>query len=128
MISAKHKISLAGFIITFIGAVLFSTKAIIIKKAFAGTSADALSLLTLRMIFSLPFYIAVAIFSSNKSGNVKMNNKQWMYVIGVGLMGYHISSFLDFTGLQYISAGLERLILFLYPTFAVLINNIFFKQ
>jgi drug/metabolite transporter (DMT)-like permease len=123
-----QSISFAGFVITFIGAILFSTKAIIVKKAFAGTSADALSLLTLRMIFSLPFYIAVAIFSSSKKENVALSRRQWLYVIGLGLTGYYISSYLDFVGLQYISAGLERLILFLYPTFAVLINSFFFKQ
>ena len=57
-----------------------------------------------------------------------MVKKQWLYVILLGLFGYYISSFLDFAGLQYISAGLERLILFLYPTFAVLINIFFFGQ
>jgi drug/metabolite transporter (DMT)-like permease len=124
----NQSLSFAGFIITFIGAILFSTKAIIVKKAFAGTSADALSLLTLRMIFSLPFYLAVAIFWSSKKENVRMNSKQWLYVIGLGLIGYYISSYLDFVGLQYISAGLERLILFLYPTFAVLINSFLFKH
>jgi drug/metabolite transporter (DMT)-like permease len=126
--STKHKISLAGFIITFFGAILFSTKAIIIKKAFAGTSADALTLLTLRMIFSLPFYVAVAIFASSKRENIKMKSRQWLYVAAIGLTGYYISSYFDFVGLQYISAGLERLILFLYPTFAVFINAILFKQ
>jgi drug/metabolite transporter (DMT)-like permease len=126
--SQKHKISLTGFIITFLGAILFSTKAIIVKKAFAGTSADALTLLTLRMIFSLPFYIAVAVFSSRKKENNALTRKQWMYVIGLGFIGYYLSSYLDFVGLQYISAGLERLILFLYPTFAVLVNSFFFKQ
>ncbi len=57
-----------------------------------------------------------------------MTRLQWIYVCGLGLCGYYISSLLDFTGLQYITAGLERLILFLYPTFAVLINVFFFKQ
>lgn len=129
MIKRKaHTLTLAGFLITLVGAILFSTKAIIVKKAFAVTAADALSLLTLRMIFSLPFYSAVAIFSSNKKENVRMTTRQWLYVIGFGLTGYYLSSYLDFAGLQYISAGLERLILFLYPTFAVIINNVLFKQ
>jgi drug/metabolite transporter (DMT)-like permease len=127
-LTSKNHISFAGFVITFIGAILFSTKAIIVKKAFAGTSADALSLLTLRMIFSLPFFLAVAIFWSSKKENVAMSRKQWIYVMGIGLLGYYISSYFDFVGLQYISAGLERLILFLYPTFAVLINSFLFKH
>lgn len=123
-----HKLSLAGFIITFVGSILFSTKAIIVKKAFAGTHTDAVTLLTLRMIFSLPFFLIAALVVSNQAGNKKMNPKQWLAVTAIGLTGYYISSLCDFIGLQYISAGLERLILFLYPTFAVLINAWIFKH
>jgi drug/metabolite transporter (DMT)-like permease len=122
------KISLAGFIITFLGAVLFSTKAIIVKSAFAKTQVDALTLLTLRMIFSLPFYLLAAFLVSNKEGNVKLSARQWTTVVLLGLFGYYLSSLFDFVGLQYISAGLERLILFLYPTFVVFINIGLFKQ
>ncbi len=57
-----------------------------------------------------------------------MTSKQWLYVVLLGLFGYYLSSFFDFAGLQYISAGLERLILFLYPTFTVLINVFLFRQ
>ncbi|MEJ7677255.1 MAG: DMT family transporter [Segetibacter sp.] len=124
----NNRITIAGFLITFTGAVLFSTKAIIVKKAFGNTHTDALTLLTLRMIFSLPFYIFSAIIITNKKENIRISKKQWLYVIILGMFGYYISSLLDFIGLQYISASLERLILFLYPTFAVLINFYFFKQ
>src|SRR6187399_2317314 len=123
-----HKVTLAGFVITLFGAILFSTKAIIVKSAFASIKVDALSLLTLRMIFSLPFFLGAAYFASNKTGNHKMTMRQWLQVIGLGLSGYYFSSLFDFVGLQYISAGLERLILFLYPTFAVLITAAAFKQ
>jgi drug/metabolite transporter (DMT)-like permease len=126
--SRKNKISLAGFVITFIGAVLFSTKAIIIKKAFADIKIDALGLLTQRMIFSLPFYVVAALVLSGSKDNVKLTRRQWMQILGLGLFGYYLSSYLDFEGLQYVSAGLERLILFLYPTFVVLINTFFFRQ
>jgi drug/metabolite transporter (DMT)-like permease len=120
---------LAGFLISFTGAILFSTKAIIIKKAFQTTSVDALTLLTLRMLFSLPFYILAAIIWRNRSpATPKMNTRQWLWVIVLGILGYHLSSYFDFVGLQYISAGLERLILFLYPSFAVLINSVAFRQ
>jgi drug/metabolite transporter (DMT)-like permease len=127
-VKKQHTISFVGFLITFFGAVLFSTKAIIVKKAFHDTRIDALSLLTIRMIFSLPFYLAVAFFTGQKKDNTVFTKRQWLSIIALGLFGYYISSFLDFAGLQYISAGLERLILFLYPTFAVLINAVFFKQ
>jgi drug/metabolite transporter (DMT)-like permease len=126
--STHHTISLVGFLIAFIGAVLFSTKAIIVKKAFADVHVDALTLLTIRMVFSLPFYLVAAFFITTNKSNTRLNRKEWLYIIILGLFGYYLSSLFDFIGLQYISAGLERLILFLYPSFAVLINAFFFKQ
>ncbi len=127
-ITKKPNITLAGFVFTFLGSVLFSTKAIIVKKAFADTPVDALTLLTLRMIFSLPFFMGMAFLASNTKDNTRLNSRQWISVIIIGMLGYYISSLLDFVGLQYISAGLERLILFLYPTFTVLINAFVYKQ
>jgi len=126
--SVKQHLSLAGFLITLTGAILFSTKAIIVKLAFANTPIDALTLLTLRMIFSLPFYLVAAWIGSSKKGVKRFSGKQWISIISLGLFGYYLSSLFDFVGLQYISAGLERLILFLYPTFALLINAILFKE
>ncbi len=111
-----------------IGSIFFSTKAVIVKFAFNKTQVDAISLLAVRMLFSLPFYLAAAWFASYKKNNIKLSGKQWGYIVGLGLFGYYLSSLLDFMGLQYISAGLERLILFLYPTFTVLINAAVFKE
>jgi drug/metabolite transporter (DMT)-like permease len=124
----KYNITWAGFAITFIGSVLFSTKAIIVKVAFDKTEMDALTLLTLRMLFSLPFYLAAAWLAINRKDTSKLSAKQWFYIIFLGLFGYYLSSLFDFIGLQYVSAGLERLILFLYPSFAVLINLLMFGQ
>jgi len=124
----KTTVPLTGFIIAFLGAVLFSAKAIIVKKAFADLAVPALTLLALRMLFSLPFYLAAATFNSNKKTNTSFTKRDWFYVCITGLTGYYISSLLDFLGLQYVSAGMERLILFLYPTFVVFINGYFFKQ
>jgi drug/metabolite transporter (DMT)-like permease len=107
---------------------LFSTKAIIVKKAFADLHIDALTLLALRMAFSLPFYLAAAFLVGSRQASVSLTRKEWIYTIALGLFGYYLSSLFDFLGLQYISAGLERLILFLYPTFAVLINRFAFGQ
>jgi len=123
----KHNVTLAGFLITIIGSILFSTKAIIVKVAFENTSMDAITLLMLRMTFSLPFYIG-AIWFARQEGLTPLTTRQWMGVIGLGLFGYYLSSLFDFIGLQYVTAGLERLILFLYPTFAVFINAFVFKQ
>ncbi len=128
MTDAGKKNYVAGFVITFFGAILFSTKAIFVKLAFTETDTDAITLLALRMIFALPFYLAIAFFYSNRAANVKFTPKQWLLVMAMGLTGYYLSSLFDFIGLQYISAGLERLILFLYPTFAVLLNAAVFKK
>jgi drug/metabolite transporter (DMT)-like permease len=128
MTSTKQAVSVVGFLITLLGAVLFSTKAIIVKLAFGQTHADAVTLLTLRMVFSLPFYLAAAFLVSTQKDNVRMTGREWLLVSGIGLLGYYVSSLFDFLGLQYISAGLERLILFLYPSFAVFINAYFFRQ
>lgn len=126
--SKRNTVSLTGFILAILGAVLFSTKAIIVKTAFRDVHTDALSLLAIRMICSLPFYIAAAFFAFNKKDNVTLTSSQWLSVAILGMFGYYISSLLDFVGLQYISAGLERLILFLYPSFVLLINAAVFKE
>lgn len=79
------------------------------------------------MLFSLPFFIGAAVFTSQKESNQRFKLRQWIYVGIIGLMGYYVSSFLDFVGLLYVSAGIERLILFIYPTFVVIISAIWFK-
>jgi drug/metabolite transporter (DMT)-like permease len=124
----RAEVPIAGFIITLVGAILFSTKAIIVKLAFGATHTDALTLLTMRMVFALPFYAGVALLVSGQKTNVRMTRSQWAGVLVLGALGYYVSSLLDFMGLQYVSAGLERLILFLYPSFVVFLNAVFFKQ
>lgn len=122
----KYSIGFIGFALTFAGSILFSTKAIIVKKAFASIEIDALSLLTLRMLFALPFYLMVLFVTKQSVSTFSI--KKWLQLIVVGLLGYYVSSYLDFEGLRYISAGLERLILFLYPSFVLLINAVVFRQ
>jgi len=119
---------LTGFIFCFIGAVCFSTKAVVVKLAYRDTQIDAVTLLALRMIFSLPFFMVSAAVSSSKSTNVKFTGKQWMGVALIGMLGYYVSSYLDFVGLQFISAGMERLILFIYPTLVLLITASVFRS
>jgi drug/metabolite transporter (DMT)-like permease len=118
----------SGIIIAALGAICFSTKAIFVKLAYRDTSVDAVSLLALRMLFSLPFFLISAAFTSAKSENVKFSTKQWMAVAATGCLGYYISSLLDFLGLQYVSAGIERLILFIYPTLVLLMSSLIFKM
>lgn len=117
-----------GVIICLLGAICFSTKAIFVKLAYRDTTVDAVSLLALRMIFSLPFFLVSAGVYSSKENNVKFTNKQWIYVALIGCLGYYISSLLDFMGLQFVTASIERLILFIYPTLVLLMNSVLFKQ
>ena len=98
-----------------------------VKLAYVNTEVDTITLLALRMLFSLPFFIGAAIVSSRKETNIRFTSRQWLQVAAVGLLGYYVSSFLDFVGLQYVSAGIERLILFIYPTFVVIISAVWFK-
>jgi drug/metabolite transporter (DMT)-like permease len=105
---------------------LFSTKAIWIKLCFKETAIDAATLLMLRMLIAFPFYVVVFILTRKKwKGTITNNHYYW--AIGMGLLGYYMSSLFDFIGLQYVSAGIERIILFVYPTLAVIINWLLFK-
>lgn len=114
-----------GYLFVLLGAFGFSAKAVLVKLAYSySLQLDAITLMVLRMAISLPFFLVVALWSANDSTKTsdtqRLNRKDWLMIFGLGLLGYYIASFLDFTGLQYISAGLERLIIFLYPTFVVL--------
>lgn len=119
---------IGGVIFCLLGAVCFSTKAVIVKLAYRDTPVDAVSLLALRMLFALPFFVISAAMTSRQHSNVKFTAKQWVAVAIIGMLGYYVSSLLDFLGLQYISAGMERLILFIYPTLVVLMSAVFYKQ
>lgn len=115
---------IGGILICLVGAVCFSTKAIFVKLAYRDTGIDAVPLLALRMLFAVPFFVVSAFFSSRKTDNVKFSAAQWLYVATLGCLGYYVSSLLDFIGLQYVSAGIERLILFIYPTLVLLISSV----
>jgi drug/metabolite transporter (DMT)-like permease len=116
---------LVGLVIAILGAILFSTKAIVAKLIYR-YQVDAVTLLALRMIFSLPFFGAIAVWQAKNSS--PLTNADRGKIVLLGLLGYYFSSFLDFLGLQYISAGLERLILFLTPSFVLLISVLFLDK
>ncbi|GAB1445981.1 MAG: DMT family transporter [Cyclobacteriaceae bacterium] len=119
---------IGGILITILGSICFSAKAIFVKLAYFETPVDAISLLALRMVFSIPFFMGSAFISSSKKTNVKFTGKQWVYIAFIGCLGYYVSSLLDFLGLQYISAGMERLILFMYPTIVVVMSAFISKE
>ncbi len=117
---------LLGVVFALLAAVGFSAKAILVKLAYLG-SVDAVTLLALRMVFAAPFFLGVAVWAHRRHA-VPMDRHDRLLVVGLGLVGYYLSSYLDFLGLQYITAGLERLILFLYPTMTVILAAVLFKQ
>jgi drug/metabolite transporter (DMT)-like permease len=92
---------------------------------------DAVTLLALRMIFSLPFFLLMAWWAQRDSANsapAPLARRDWAFIAFLGFIGYYLSSFLDFWGLQYISAGLERLILFTNPTIVVVLSALFLSK
>ena len=116
-----------GFIWAVLGTILFSTKAILIKLCFKTTNIDASSLLMLRMLFSLPFYAAAMWYFFTSKQLKKAKASTYFAACLIGILGYYMSSLFDFIGLQYVSASIERIILFIYPTLAVLLNLFIFK-
>ncbi len=108
-----------GVICIVLGTCCFAAKGILIKLAYQ-YGITATPLLMLRMIFALPFYAGVAIWL-HMQHQPPLSKNQLGKIIGLGLLSYYVSSLFDFMGLQYISAGLERLILYVYPTLVLLI-------
>jgi drug/metabolite transporter (DMT)-like permease len=123
--SSRQK--LAGVMFALVAAIGFSAKAVLVKLAYI-EQVDPITLLALRMAFSLPFFLLAAWVANRHQSHTPMTRSDWWAVTVFGFTGYYLASFLDFLGLQYISAGLERLILFLYPTMVVLISAIWFRQ
>lgn len=107
------------------GSIAFSGKAIIVKLAYR-YGVDAVTLIMLRMLFALPFFAAMAWWASR--GKPPLTRKDWLGVVGLGFTGYYLASFLDFAGLAYISASLERLILYLNPTLVMLLGLVIYKR
>ena len=116
-----------GVALAIAGALLFSSKAILVKLSY-GYGVDKLSLLFMRMGFALPVYVVIAYFQFKKAKSKDVSKKEWVILVVAGIIGYYFASFLDFWGLQYISAGLERLILFMYPTMTVILGAIILKK
>jgi len=112
-------------VIVFAGAVLFSTKAIMVKLALP-YGVEPVPLLMLRMVFSMPFYIGVLVWLSfNEDRSEQRGPTPWLRISGLGFVGYYLASYFDFYGLKFISASLERVILYSYPTIVLLISAVF---
>jgi drug/metabolite transporter (DMT)-like permease len=118
--------AILGVIFALLAAVGFSAKAILVKLAYLD-HVDAITLLALRMVFSVPFFIGVAVWARLRHAT-PLERRDWLLVLVLGLIGYYLSSLLDFLGLQYITAGMERLVLFLYPTMTVILIALIYKR
>jgi drug/metabolite transporter (DMT)-like permease len=108
-----------------LGAIAFSGKAIIVKLAYR-YGVDAVTLIMYRMLFSLPLFLILSWWAGR--GQPRLAWRDIRVVIGLGFCGYYLSSFLDFAGLRYISASLERLILYLNPTLVLALGAILYQR
>jgi drug/metabolite transporter (DMT)-like permease len=114
-----------GLLLAASGSIAFSGKAIIVKLAYRH-GVDAITLVMFRMLFAVPFFIAMAWWAGR--GKPALTRADWWGVLGLGFSGYYISSFLDFLGLQYITASLERLILYLNPTLVLILGWVLYQR
>jgi drug/metabolite transporter (DMT)-like permease len=122
---ARDRGLLPGLAMALAGAIAFSGKAIIVKLAYR-YGVDAVTLIMYRMLFALPIFAVMAWWASR--GKPPLSGRDWLGVIGLGVTGYYLASFLDIAGLQYISASLERLILYLNPTLVMLLGWLLYRR
>jgi len=111
----------SGLLLAVLAAAGFSFKAILVKLAYP-YGVDTVTLLALRMAFAAPVFAFVWWRESRRDSHAGINRRDWLAVGAIGVLGYYGASYLDFLGLQYITAGLERLILYTYPTLVLLIS------
>ncbi len=123
-VSAPPRELLTGVLLAGAGAIAFSCKAIIVKLAYRH-GVDAVTTIMYRMLFALPLFLALSWWAGR--GKAAPSARDWRTLFGLGFSGYYLASFLDFAGLQYIGASLERLILYLNPTIVLLAGKLLFK-
>ncbi len=114
-----------GLLLAALGSIAFSGKAIIVKLAYRH-GVDAVTLLMLRMLFAFPLFVLMAWWAGR--GKAALTRRDVAGIVGLGFTGYYLSSFLDFWGLEYVSASFERLILYLNPTLVLLLGWIFYQR
>ena len=113
-----------GITLALVGVVASAVWPILLKLAYAYVT-DPVTLIALRMVFSLPFFVAMAFWVRRDTARTPLTRRDWQAVLLLGFLGYYLASFFGFLGLQYIAAGLARLVLFLYPTITVLLSALF---
>lgn len=119
---AWHAAAWVGPACAVLGVFGFSLKGIFIKLAYAAAPVDAITLLALRMLYAAPFYAAMGWWASRRPDSPRLGRADFRSLVWFGFIGYYLASLVDFMGLQYITASLERLVMFLYPTIVVLLS------
>jgi len=117
--SAGIRVRLGTFAIIAASSILFCSKGVVVKLAYAH-GVDALTVLTLRMAFALPFFLASIWIGSR--GAQRIAAADWARMVGLGFLGYYVSALVNFTGLQYVSVGLERIVLYTYPSMVLAVS------
>ena len=127
--NSAQRPALSGLFLAAAGAIAFSGKAIIVKLSYL-YGVDAVTVIMYRMLFALPFFIAMGLWAERQAiaRENPLTRRDVIDIVGLGFVGYYLSSYLDFLGLQYITASLERLILYLNPTLVVLLGWAVYKK
>jgi drug/metabolite transporter (DMT)-like permease len=115
-----------GIAFATVGVLAFSFRPILIKLSYGAHPVSPVTLLFLRMVLSLPFFLAIGWWLRNREP--RLAPRDWAAIAGLGFLGYYAASFLDFIGLQWVGAGVGRLILYLFPTLVVLLSFVFLKK
>jgi len=113
-------------VFALLGILAFSFRPILIKLSYAAHPVSPVTLLFLRMTLSLPFFLVIGWWLRNQQP--RLTRRDWMGIVGLGFLGYYAASFLDFIGLQWVGAGVGRLILYLFPTLVLLLSFLFLKK
>ena len=115
-----------GIVFAFVGVLAFSFRPILIKLSYAAHPVSPVTLLFLRMALSLPFFLVIGWWLRNQEP--RLTKRDWAAIAGLGFLGYYAASFLDFVGLQWVGAGVGRLILYLFPTLVLLLSFLFLHK
>jgi drug/metabolite transporter (DMT)-like permease len=115
-----------GIAFALVGVLAFSFRPILIKLSYGAHPVSPVTLLFLRMTLSLPFFLAIGWWLRNQEP--RLERRDWLAIAGLGFLGYYAASFLDFIGLQWVGAGVGRLILYLFPTLVVLLSFLFLRK